>query len=135
MSNVSYDFSERTVIVTGAARGIGLELARGFVAAGADTTLVDADADAVHEAAADLGAHAAIADVTSTADVERVIHEVIERSGRIDILVNNAGLLRDGVVWKLTDDDWHTVLDVHAGGTFRSPAPASRTSAPSSTAG
>ena len=119
MGNVTYDFSGRTVIVTGAARGIGLELGRLFVGAGADVVLVDFDAAELKAAAADLGCHGEQADVSRTEDVERVVAATIERTGRIDVLVNNAGILRDKVVWKLTDEDWDAVLAVHSGGTFR----------------
>ena len=58
-------------------------------------------------------------DVSDTAEVESAIAQVVDGSGRIDVLVNNAGILRDGVLWKLTDDDFNTVLGVHSGGTFR----------------
>jgi 3-oxoacyl-[acyl-carrier protein] reductase len=121
VSNIKFDFAGRSVIVTGAARGIGLELARAFVAAGASTTLVDGDEAAVVAAADELGeqATAAVVDVTSTAGVEAAVSDVIARRGRVDVLVNNAGILRDAVLWKLTDEDWSSVLDVHLGGTFR----------------
>lgn len=119
MGNVTYNFSGQTVIVTGAARGIGLELGRSFAAAGADVVLVDFDETELKAAAAQIGAHGEQADVSVTADVERVVAATVERTGRIDVLVNNAGILRDKVVWKLTDEDWDAVLAVHSGGTFR----------------
>ena len=111
MGNLTFDFAGRTVIVTGAARGIGLELARHFHQARADVVMVDFDGDVLAKAAAELGVRGLEADVSSTADVKD--------TGRIDVLVNNAGLLRDNVLWKLTDEDWERVLSVHAGGTFR----------------
>lgn len=119
MGNLTYDFTERTVVVTGAALGIGREVARFFAAAGARTYLVDLSGDDLKAAAADVGGRALPADVTSTADVERAITEVVSATGRVDILVNNAGILRDRVLWKLTDEDWEAVLAVHTGGTFR----------------
>jgi 3-oxoacyl-[acyl-carrier protein] reductase len=114
-----YDFTGRTVIVTGAARGIGLEVARLFQTSGGDVFLVDFDADELEKAAADLGARGLPADVSRTADVEAVVAHVVEATGRVDVLVNNAGILRDKILWKLTDDDWDQVIAVHAGGTFR----------------
>jgi 3-oxoacyl-[acyl-carrier protein] reductase len=117
--NLSFDFSGRTVIVTGAARGIGLGLARRFHEAHADVFMVDFDGEVLAKAAAELGARGIEADVSSTADVDSVVSSVVAETGRVDVLVNNAGILRDNVVWKLTDDDWSQVLDVHAGGTFR----------------
>ncbi|MFE1322413.1 SDR family NAD(P)-dependent oxidoreductase [Kitasatospora phosalacinea] len=119
MGNLAFDFTGRTAIVTGAARGIGRELARHLHAAGADVYLVDRDADELATTAEEFGAHWIAADVTSSADAERVAATAVAETGRIDVLVNNAGVLRDGMLWKLTDDDWDTVLAVHAGGTFR----------------
>jgi 3-oxoacyl-[acyl-carrier protein] reductase len=119
MGNLNFDFAGRTVIVTGAARGIGLEMARTFHQARADVFMVDYDGEVLAKAAAELGARGIEADVSSTADVEAVLTMAVTETGRVDILVNNAGILRDNVVWKLTDDDWAQVLAVHAGGTFR----------------
>lgn len=117
--NLTHDFRGSSVIVTGAARGVGLAIAKKFVAAGASTFMVDFDEDELTRQARAIGAIALQADVASTTDVERVTEAVAETTGRLDVLVNNAGILRDALVWKLTDDDWDAVLSVHLGGTFR----------------
>jgi 3-oxoacyl-[acyl-carrier protein] reductase len=131
MGNLRYDFGGRTVIVTGAAQGIGLALAAFFDAAGADTFLVDSDAETLATAVKELQAgppdgggrarkaHAVPADVSKTADAQRAVATAIERTGRLDIVVNNAGILRDNVLWKISDADWDDVLATHGGGTFR----------------
>jgi 3-oxoacyl-[acyl-carrier protein] reductase len=117
--SLALDFSGQTVIVTGAARGIGQATATGFVEAGASVWMVDADAEALIPAAEAIGAYAAVADVASTADVERVVAEAVQETGRIDVLFNNAGVLRDNVLWKIDDADWDLVVDVSLGGTFK----------------
>jgi 3-oxoacyl-[acyl-carrier protein] reductase len=117
--SLALDFSGQTVIVTGAARGIGQATATGFVEAGASVWMVDADAEALIPAAEAVGAYAAVADVASTADVERVVAEAVQETGRIDVLFNNAGVLRDNVLWKIDDADWDLVVDVSLGGTFK----------------
>jgi 3-oxoacyl-[acyl-carrier protein] reductase len=118
-ASARFDFTGSTVIVTGAARGIGLALSRAFVAAGASTFMVDADAGELATAAEQAGGVAVAADVTSTADVERSVAAAVEQTGRLDVVVNNAGLLRDRVLWKIEDADWDLVVDVSLGGTFR----------------
>lgn len=119
MGATRHDFSEQTAIVTGAARGIGLVVARRLAAAGANVWMVDSDAEALTEAAREVGATAAVADVGVSADVDRVVADAVERTGRVDVLFNNAGLLRDRVLWKLDDADWDAVVDTSLGGTFR----------------
>lgn len=119
MSNLSFDFTGRTVLVTGAARGIGLELARLFQSSGASTFLLDADGDEVRSAADSMGARGLSVDVRDTDQVEAAVKSAHDETGRVDVIVNNAGILRDKMLWKLTDEDWDLVLGVHAGGTFR----------------
>jgi 3-oxoacyl-[acyl-carrier protein] reductase len=119
MASLQFDFSGRTVVVTGSARGIGKEVARLFVDSGAATYLIDPDADEVKSAADEIGATAIVGDVSSTADVEAAVEQMVRDTERLDVVVNNAGILRDKMLWKLSDDDWESVLAVHLGGTFR----------------
>ncbi|CAJ1509998.1 SDR family oxidoreductase [[Mycobacterium] burgundiense] len=119
MANLSYDFSGQTVIVSGGARGIGLELGRRFVKAGADVFLVDHDHVELGCAAAEVGAIAASVDVTNTDAVTSIVGQVIAETGRIDVVVDNAGILRDKTLWKISDEDWDQVLATHLGGTFK----------------
>jgi 3-oxoacyl-[acyl-carrier protein] reductase len=119
VTNLSFDFTGQTVVVTGGARGIGLELGRFFAGAGAEVFLLDYDKDEIGKAAADVGARGLHVDVSSTEAVESAVAGIVAETGRIDVIVNNAGILRDKVLWKLTDEDWEDVLAIHAGGTFR----------------
>jgi 3-oxoacyl-[acyl-carrier protein] reductase len=119
MTNLRFDFSGRTVLITGGARGVGQAIGRHFREAGAAVYLVDVEPDVVESAAAEIGATGLTADVSDSARVDAVVDRVVADTGRLDVLVNNAGILRDGVVWKLSDDDYEAVMAVHAGGTFR----------------
>lgn len=117
--SITFDFSGRTVIVTGGARGIGRALSEFFAGAGATLAVADVDASALAEVTAQLpDAIPLEIDVSDPDSVAAGIADVVERTGRLDVVVNNAGILRDRVVWKLTDADWHAVLGVHLTGTF-----------------
>jgi 3-oxoacyl-[acyl-carrier protein] reductase len=118
MPNLSYDFTSRTVVVTGAAAGIGLELAGAFHRAGAKVAAVDRDAVALKSAWRDTERVLAFAgDVADPAFVGTVFAGLAEWGGA-DVVVNNAGITRDSVVWKMSDEQWRSVLDVHLTGTF-----------------
>jgi 3-oxoacyl-[acyl-carrier protein] reductase len=119
MQRIAYDFTDRTVIVTGAARGIGRAISERFGQAGARVYMVDGDGDEQQPPAGASGAVPMVADVTRTDEVERVVADAVNQTGRVDVVFNNAGLLRDRVAWKLTDADWSAVIDVSLGGTFR----------------
>jgi 3-oxoacyl-[acyl-carrier protein] reductase len=129
MGNITFDFTGRSVIVTGGARGIGLELGRALMTWRADMFLVDLDENEVVSAAPSIGATPVVGDVTSTADVDPAVALAVEQTGRVDVLVNNAGILRDALVWKLGDNDWDAVMGTHLGGAFASLGPRSLTSA------
>jgi NAD(P)-dependent dehydrogenase (short-subunit alcohol dehydrogenase family) len=105
----------RTALVTGAARGIGLAIARRLVADGLAVALLDVDRPAVEAAARALGerTRSIAADVTRSADVDAAVREVVDAWGRLDVLVNNAGITGRSVpIWELDDRDWARVLAV-----------------------
>ena len=119
VTTLTFSFADRTVIVTGAAQGIGAELVAFFRAAGAEVVAVDLDVERLADVGARTGALAVVGDVSNADTARAVVSCALDATGRVDVLVNNAGVLRDKVVWRITDEDWDLVLAVHAGGTFR----------------
>jgi len=106
---------QKTALVTGAARGIGLAIASRLAADGARVALLDLDGSAAEAAAAKVGGEALAigADVTRAADVDAAVRRVVDRWGRLDVLVNNAGITgRSFPIWELSDEDWRAVIDV-----------------------
>jgi 3-oxoacyl-[acyl-carrier protein] reductase len=115
--------TERIAIVTGSARGIGAATARRLAADGMAVAVLDLDeaacAGTVKEIA-DVGgrAMAVSADVSQGDQVEAAVQRVFHELGEPTVLVNNAGVIRDNLLFKMTDDDWDTVLGVHLRGAF-----------------
>ena len=116
--------ARRVAVVTGGTRGIGAAISRGLAARGATVAACyGANRERAEEFQADLArsdlalslynGNVAVAD-----DCHRIIEEVIEDHGRVDILVNNAGITADRLVSKMTEDDWHRVIDVNLSGPF-----------------
>ncbi len=113
------ELKDRVVIVTGAGRGIGAAIARELAAAGAKVVVNYKTSAAAAEAlAAEIGGVAVQADVSVTADCERLV-EAAEAVGPVFGLVNNAGITRDGLLLRMSDDDWESVLHTNASATFR----------------
>lgn len=113
----------RVAFVTGAGRGIGRATAERFAREGARVCLTDMDGEVAASAAAQLvdeGADvfAAKVDVTSRTEVEVAVRKTAERWGTLDILVNNAGITRDNLIFRMSDDEWRSVLNVHLVGGF-----------------
>ena len=117
------DSPGRVAIVTGAARGIGAGTARRLAADGMAVAVLDLDAgscDATVEAITSAGGRAIAvgADVSDDDQVEAAVATVAEEFGPPAVLVNNAGVLRDNLLFKMSGDDWDTVLNVHLRGSF-----------------
>jgi 3-oxoacyl-[acyl-carrier protein] reductase len=115
--------AQRAAIVTGAARGIGAATARRLAADGMAVAVLDLDAatcagtvDAI--TAAGGRAFAVGADVSQADQVEAAVGKVAAELGPPAVLVNNAGVIRDNLLFKMTENDWDTVLGVHLRGAF-----------------
>ena len=105
----------RTALVTGASKGIGKAIAAELAAAGATVVLgYRSGKDEAEALAGELGGTAIQADVSSAEDAKRLVEE----AGDLDILVNNAGLTRDGLLARMSDDDWRTVLETNLSSVF-----------------
>ena len=116
------DMSGKTVVVTGAAGGVGAAVARRFAEAGATLVLGDLNAVALEDLCGRLAAltevHGVTCDVSSIADIENLMAEAAGATGRIDVLVNTAGLWVEGATEDMSEADWDRVVDVNLKGTF-----------------
>ena len=108
----------RTILITGAARGIGAACARRLATDGARLVLADLDGAAVEKLAAELGQVAVRADVTRAADVARMVDEPYRRWGRLDVLFNNAGVIRVQPMFDVTEAEWDRVMSVNLRAVF-----------------
>jgi 3-oxoacyl-[acyl-carrier protein] reductase len=123
MTLTSKPLTGKVAIVTGSGRGLGLAYAQELARQGASIVINDVDQLVADEAVASIvnesgQAVAVVAPVGSTATAKQLVEAAVASFGRLDILVTNAGVLRDTVVWKMTDDDFDTVINVHLRGTF-----------------
>jgi 3-oxoacyl-[acyl-carrier protein] reductase len=109
-------FEGKNALVTGGARGIGAATAERLASEGARVVVADFDEAAAQETASRIGggAVAVRCDVTERDEVEAAV----EAAGGVDILVTCAGIIRDNLLFKMSDDDWDAVIDTHLKGTF-----------------
>ena len=111
---------DKTAVITGAASGIGKEIARKFLAEGAQVAVADINLDAARATAAELSASAlgVAMDVTDEAQVEAGMDKVVERFGAIDVLVSNAGVQMVGPLDEFEFSQWRRLLAIHLDGAF-----------------
>ena len=114
------DLSGKSAVVTGAGQGLGRAYAVALAQAGASVVVNDLDAGAAEETAALAGPRAIVVagDVGERAVADALIAKAVEKFGRLDAMVTNAGVLRDAVLWKMTDEDFDLVVRTHLRGTF-----------------
>jgi len=116
-------FAGKVAFVTGGSRGIGRGIVERFTEEGAKVAIIDLNEEALSETASELKekgyeVYSKVANVVDAVQVEQVVKEIYETFGSIDILVNNAGVIRDNLLFKMSDSDWQTVMDVHLKGSF-----------------
>lgn len=113
------DMSGKTVLITGASRGIGAAAARVFADAGANLVLMARSAAALEELAGELGAVAVVGDVARFEDMTRAVQTAKERFAGLDVLIGNAGVIGPIATLDATDpEDWSTAIDVNLKGVY-----------------
>ncbi|MBD8028295.1 3-oxoacyl-ACP reductase FabG [Ureibacillus sp. Re31] len=116
-------FDNRVAFITGGSRGIGKGIAETFAEEGAKIAIIDINEEALNEVQSEFKEKGYTvltlqANVVNAEEVEAAMEEVVSQFGSLDILVNNAGIIRDNLLFKMTDSDWNQVIDVHLKGTF-----------------
>jgi 3-oxoacyl-[acyl-carrier protein] reductase len=111
----------KSAIITGSARGIGRATAELFVSEGAQVLINDIDGDVAEQAASEIEGETAVfsGDLTETDVPDQLVKKALDEFGKVDILVNNAGYTQDGVVHKMTDEQFQNMLDIHTVVPFR----------------
>lgn len=117
------ELANQVAVVTGAGRGIGRAIALSFAKAGADVvcvsrTMENSEKTAAEVRAAGRKAWAHAVDVADSKGVAEAAEKILVEAGRVDILVNNAGVTRDGLIMRMSDEDWDTVLNTNLKGAF-----------------
>lgn len=116
-------FQEKVAFITGGSRGIGKATAEEFAKEGAKVAIIDINETALMEVEKEFIAKGydvfvQKANVVNLGEVKRAVEKIISKYNKIDILVNNAGIIRDNLFFKMTEEDWQQVLDVHLTGAF-----------------
>lgn len=115
--------ANQIAVVTGAGRGIGRAIALKYAAEGADVVVVSRTAENSEKVAGEIRAMdrkawALAVDVSDGSAVSAAAEKILAEAGRVDVLVNNAGVTRDGLLMRMTEEDWDTVLDTNLKGAF-----------------
>jgi len=116
------NFKGKVVVVTGAAQGIGRQIALNFAKLKAKVVILDLVEESLKQAQKELSSHSEclyyVVDVTDSKGVEEALNKIIDNSSKIDILINNAGITRDNLALRLSENDWDKVIAVNLKGAF-----------------
>lgn len=113
----------QTAIVTGGGRGIGRTIAEFLAQRGVNVVIVGVNIDTAHNASSELEklgirSIAVKADVSNASDVNNIFERALREFGRVEILINNAGITKDGLLLRMREEDWDTVININLKGTF-----------------
>ena len=116
-------FKNKVSIITGGSKGIGKHTAMTLAKLGSIVHIIDVDESSLHNTVTELTnqnlkVYGYLGDVSNKKKVEEIFKSIYELNKRIDILVNNAGILRDNLYFKMTEDDWDLVMNVHLKGAY-----------------
>lgn len=118
-----FNLSNKIAIITGASRGIGQSIAKTFAKAGAHVVCVsrglealEVTAEAIHSSGG--SASASSCDVSNMQDFAALVTDTVKSYGKVDILVNNAGITKDGLIMRMSEDDWEMVIRINLKGAF-----------------
>ena len=121
MNKISYNFKDRTAVITGGAQGFGLDIAKRFLTSGAKVVIWDIDAKMAEKALKNINnpnLSSDVVDVSNYQDVEKSVNQIIKKS-KIDILINNAGITGPtSALWEYDVKMWKKVVDINLMGTF-----------------
>ena len=119
--SATFDFTDSVVLVTGGATGIGGAITKAFLSAGATVTITGRRAEVLEDFVRDAGTDKVLAhpaDVSRRSDVDALVADVVERSGRLDVVISNAAAFIPGDITDLADDDWEAMRSTNIDGLF-----------------
>ncbi len=114
---------DKVALITGAARGIGKEIAIAFAKEGANLAICDVDAASIDQTVKELGnlgvrCEGFVNDVTNLSQTAEMVNKILDKFNKIDIVVNNAGITRDNLILRMNEEEWDKVISVNLKGTF-----------------